>query len=225
MLLPNGKLPQLVMFDLDGTLIDSVPDLADAIDKMLVQLDRLPVGEERVRAWVGNGQWALVEQALDYAAPDSVPWPPVALADAVPLFRHHYANCHEKTKVYPGVVPFLSWLHQSGVKMAVVTNKPIDFVPAILSRLGLQKFFTEVIGGECLAEKKPHPLPLLDCLGRFGLKPDAALMVGDSANDLIAAQRAGVASVAVSYGYAHSVDLSVYTPLIVVDSLTRLVVE
>lgn len=216
----HGNLPALVMFDLDGTLVDSVPDLAAAVDSMLEQLGCAPAGEDLVRSWVGNGQWALVERALSHAGLAQAP----SLAEAVPLFRRAYAACSSnKTRLYEGVRPFLEWLAAAGIDMAIVTNKPKEFVPGILNELGIGHFFRDVIGGECLTEKKPHPLPLLDCLQRFSVTADKAVMIGDSSNDLVAAERAGVASIAVSYGYAHGIDLSVYNPMRMVDSLVDLV--
>ncbi len=221
-LFENGALPLLVMFDLDGTLVDSVPDLADAIDRMLADLGRNPVGEAQVRTWVGNGQWALVERALAATAPQET-LDEVTLNSAVARFRHHYAACcSDKTRLFDGVRALLEYLHQAEVTMVVVTNKPKEFVPAILQRLNIAEYFSSVLGGECLTEKKPHPLPLLHCLSAYGVEPAQALMVGDSANDMLAAARAGVPSIAVSYGYAHGEDLSGYNPKAVVATLASL---
>jgi phosphoglycolate phosphatase len=134
-----GRLPKLVMFDLDGTLVDSVPDLAAAVDSMLLTLGRPPVGIEAVRIWIGNGARALVRRALandfEHAA--------VSEADteeALAIFMEIYAGSHALTKVYPGVREALKWMQKQGVQMALITNKPERFVAPLLDELKLGRF-------------------------------------------------------------------------------------
>ncbi|MAK87629.1 MAG: phosphoglycolate phosphatase, partial [Pseudomonas sp.] len=136
----DGKLPRLVMFDLDGTLMDSVPDLAAAVDKMLMLLGREPAGIERVRDWVGNGSRVLVRRALagqlnhDGVADE--------LADeALALFMQAYSGGHELTTVYPGVRECLDWLREREVKLAIITNKPAQFIEPLLEEKGLAGYF------------------------------------------------------------------------------------
>lgn len=148
-----GTLPRLVMFDLDGTLIDSVPDLAAAVDRMLLELGRPPAGLEAVRQWVGNGAQVLVRRALaggiDHADVDD------ALAEqALALFMDAYAESHELTVVYPGVRDTLRWLRKQGVEMALITNKPERFVGPLLDQMKIGNFFRWIIGGDTLPQKK-----------------------------------------------------------------------
>lgn len=197
----NGNLPKLVMFDLDGTLVDSVPDLAFAVDDAFRSVSLPEVGEANVRLWVGNGAEALLKRALAYVS---------AEADSdffervFSEFLCTYSHClADKSKLYPGVLETLEALSNLNIPMAVVTNKPIAFTLPMLSELKLSHFFAEVLGGDSLERKKPDPLPLETLMSRFGLQPQHVLMVGDSSNDITAAKSAGCSVVAVSYGYNH----------------------
>lgn len=147
-----GTLPRLVMFDLDGTLIDSVPDLAAAVDRMLLELGRPPAGLEAVRHWVGNGAQVLVRRALaggiEHGAVDD------ALAEqGLALFMEAYAESHELTVVYPGVKDTLRWLQKQGVEMALITNKPERFVAPLLDQMKIGRYFRWIIGGDTLPQK------------------------------------------------------------------------
>lgn len=147
-----GTLPRLVMFDLDGTLIDSVPDLAAAVDRMLLELGRPPAGLEAVRHWVGNGAQVLVRRALaggiEHDAVDDV------LAEqGLALFMEAYAQSHELTVVYPGVKDTLRWLQKQGVEMALITNKPERFVAPLLDQMKIGRYFRWIIGGDTLPQK------------------------------------------------------------------------
>lgn len=214
-----GGLPKLVMFDLDGTLVDSVPGIAAAVDKMLIEFEVSPAGEDKVRSWVGNGQKLLVERALADAGIDVA----TNLDKGIEGFRKHYAHTSEQgLSLFPGVLEFLEFLKTNNVRMAVVTNKPIDFVPAILKSQQLEDFFEMSLGGECLAEKKPKPLPLLHTMEFFQVEAKDALMVGDSNNDLLAAEAALVKSLALTYGYNRGEDLSVYPHIWIGDNLSEL---
>lgn len=147
-----GTLPRLVMFDLDGTLIDSVPDLAAAVDRMLLELGRPPAGLEAVRHWVGNGAQVLVRRALaggiEHDAVDDV------LAEqGLALFMEAYAESHELTVVYPGVKDTLRWLQKQGVEMALITNKPERFVAPLLDQMKIGRYFRWIIGGDTLPQK------------------------------------------------------------------------
>lgn len=216
--------PALVLFDLDGTLIDSVPDLAAAVDSMLEQLGRLPAGTLKVSLWVGNGSEMLVRRALtdgDEAAALALTSaevePPRALFNAAYLQRLHHA-----TGIYPGVSECLQQLADAGVPVALVTNKPRLFTEPLLVSLGWQDRFVEVLCGDDLAEKKPSPLPLLTLCERTGISPQRALMVGDSRNDIRAAKAAGIATLAVSYGYNHGEDIALSEPDWLTNNLAEL---
>ena len=218
----DGKLPRLVMFDLDGTLMDSVPDLAAAVDKMLMLLGREPAGIERVRDWVGNGSRVLVLRALagqldhDGVADE--------LADeALALFMQAYAGGHELTAVYPGVRDCLDWLRERRVKLAIITNKPAQFIEPLLEEKGLAGYFDWLVGGDTLPQQKPDPAALFWVMDKAGVEPSESLFVGDSRNDVRAAKAATVRCVALTYGYNHGEPIADEQPALVLDDLRELV--
>ncbi|MFN3771314.1 MAG: phosphoglycolate phosphatase [Ectopseudomonas guguanensis] len=217
----GGELPRLVMFDLDGTLIDSVPDLAEAVDRMLVELERAPAGVEKVRDWVGNGARVLVRRALagglDHAAVGEA-----ETEAALARFLDIYADCHHLTALYPGVHELLEALSTAAVELAVVTNKPERFVAPLLEQVGLGGYFRWIIGGDTLPQQKPDPAALLQVMHLAGVDATQSLFIGDSRNDVLAARAAGVPCVAVSYGYNHGRPVAEEEPQLVVDSLAEL---
>lgn len=218
----GGRLPQLVMFDLDGTLMDSVPDLATAVDKMLLQLGREPAGVQQVRNWVGNGSPVLVRRALaGQLEHDGVPGD--LAAEALALFMQAYAGGHELTTVYPGVRECLGWLREHDVPMAIITNKPAQFIEPLLAEKGLVGYFQWLVGGDTLPQQKPDPAALLWVMGKAGAAPVESLFVGDSRNDVRAAKAAGVPCVALSYGYNHGEPIANEQPAMVLDDLRELV--
>ncbi len=213
--------PELVLIDLDGTLIDTVPDLAYAIDGMMSQLDRPQRGEEKVRRWVGNGIERLVKRALldaDEGEPE-----PELFQSGLNLFQVLYASingCH--SKLYPGVLEGLSWLKSQNTVLACITNKAEQFTLPLLTDLKLRDYFELVISGDSLPKKKPDPLPLLYAAEHFKVEPHKALMLGDSINDVQAARAAGFKVICVSYGYNHGQDIRTAKPDVVIDSLAQL---
>jgi len=217
-------LPRAVIFDLDGTLVDSAPDLAASVDHMQRRLGLPERGEAAVRQWVGNGVEKLVKRAL---CDDLHGEPDAALFErALPLFWAHYAEhpCVH-SRLYPGVVEALDWLAARGVPRGVVTNKAMAFTTQVLAALGVAERFDAVVGGDTLAQKKPDPAPLLHALAQLGASADEAaqaLMVGDSAHDVLAARRAGLPVVCVPYGYNHGEDIRLSRPDAVVEGLDRL---
>ncbi|OLU32758.1 phosphoglycolate phosphatase [Pseudomonas sp. PA15(2017)] len=216
-----GELPRLVMFDLDGTLVDSVPDLATAVDRMLVELGREPAGVERVRQWVGNGARVLVRRALAAGMDDSTVGEAES-EEALARFLDIYADCHELTTLYPGVHELLEALSTAAVELAVVTNKPELFVAPLLEQVGLGGYFRWIIGGDTLPQQKPDPAALLQVMRLAGVNQSQSLFVGDSRSDVLAARAAGVPCVAVSYGYNHGRPVAEEEPQLVVDSLAEL---
>ncbi len=215
----DGRLPELVMFDLDGTLVDSVPDLTFAIQSMLLELSLGSADEQQVRGWVGNGAQKLVKRALNNAGVDDAEQVEAGL---VLIKKHYQQHCSVDTRLYEGVTACLEAFHARGINMTVVTNKPREFVPAILNSLEIAHFFSQVIGGDDLAQRKPSPLPLLHCIERAGCQKTRALMVGDSKNDIQAARAAGIPVVAVNYGYNHGRPIDLEAPDYVLSSLTEL---
>ncbi|WP_376779850.1 phosphoglycolate phosphatase [Stutzerimonas kunmingensis] len=218
----DGALPRLVMFDLDGTLMDSVPDLAAAVDSMLGQLGRAPAGIERVRDWVGNGSRVLVRRALagqlDHDGVSD------ELADeALALFMQAYAGGHELTAVYPGVRECLDWLREREVKLAIITNKPAQFIEPLLEEKGLAGYFDWLVGGDTLPQQKPDPAALFWVMDKAGVAPGESLFVGDSRNDVRAAKAATVRCAALTYGYNHGEPIADEHPALVLDDLRELV--
>ena len=222
----RGQLPELVLFDLDGTLLDSVPDLALATDQMLQALQLDPAGETAVRSWVGNGAQVLVQRALTgQQDPDISSIDPDLFERAFTLFLDCYGKCSaERSQLYPGVLEYLDWLSSRDVKMGLVTNKPIRFTLPLLETFNLDRYFGLVLGGDSLEQKKPDPLPLQHAMHEFSSMPDMTLMVGDSKSDIRAAQAAGCPVVAVTYGYNHGEPVADYAPDLIVDNLLELLV-
>lgn len=208
----------LIIFDLDGTLIDSVPDLADGVDKMLAHFDKSPAGVANVRTWVGNGSVKLVERALVWAGlPDD------ELNHAHDLFLQAYAQCQGKTVEYDGVTVGLNALLEKGFTLAICTNKPSQFLPDILAKMGWTDKFACVIGGDSLAAKKPNPEPLLHICQTLGIDKSQAVMVGDSKNDILAGQNAGITTLALTYGYNYGEPIADSRPDGVFDEFGDLV--
>jgi phosphoglycolate phosphatase len=215
------RFPKLVLCDLDGTLVDSVPDLGYAVDEMMTQLALPKRGTEQVRHWVGNGMERLIKRALVGQLEGE---PTTALyQQALPLFQAAYAICNGRhSVVYPGVQVGLTWLKSQAFPLACITNKPQQFTLPLLKMLALEDFFRLVISGDTLPQKKPDPLPLLHAAEFFGVEPTQALMIGDSINDVQAARAAGFQVICVSYGYNHGQDIRLAHPEAVIDSLTEL---
>jgi phosphoglycolate phosphatase len=191
-----------VLIDLDGTLVDTIPDIAFSIDHMLAELGMPAAGQERVREWVGNGTEVLVRRALA-AANDGE----VREADydrALPIFRDFYArHVCDRSRVYDGVPAGLDYLHGCGARLACVTNKSEEFTSRLLAALTLDRHFSLVLSGDSLARRKPDPLPLLHAAGHFGVAPADSLFIGDSE-------------------YNHGRDIRTSEPDAVVDSLAEL---
>ncbi|WP_200821256.1 phosphoglycolate phosphatase [Oceanicoccus sp. KOV_DT_Chl] len=216
--------PRAILFDLDGTLVDSVPDIAAAIINTLSEL-KLPLPTElEVRAWVGNGALMLVQRGLAWAKQVKIEAVAEAdLAKAHAIFLHHYQQSNgANSRLYPGVNEALAQWQQQAMPMAVVTNKPIQFVPNLLAGLGVDQYFKVLVGGECVAERKPAPMMLLHACEQLGVAPAACLMVGDSRHDVQAAKAANIPVAAVNYGYNHGEAIELSAPNCVVANLLDL---
>lgn len=209
----------LVIFDLDGTLVDSAADIAEAMNRTLAQWGQARVPEATVRGWIGDGVRRLVEQAFAHAGAD------VDIDRVMPDMMRHYGECLLLApRVYPGVREALAGLHARGARLAVCTNKPSRFVEPLLRHLQLDGFFAAWLGDDSLPERKPSGVPLRHLAQAQGLVPAACLMVGDSATDAAAAHDAGMPLVLVRYGYPRGMDLAAAGALAVVDDLRELLV-
>lgn len=221
----KGQGPATVLFDLDGTLVDSAPDLSAAIDQMLRALGRPTVGEERVREWVGNGAAVLVRRALagafDYEKNTTAD--ELTFRQALDLFFTAYEDLNgQQAQVYAGVEIWLRALQGKGCRLGVVTNKPHAFTGPLLKMMGLDRWFELYVSGDSLPQKKPDAAPLLHAMSKLGGTPETTLMVGDSINDIKAARNAGMPVVAVRYGYTYGTRVDDLGADIVVDSLAEL---
>lgn len=213
--------PAMVLIDVDGTLVDSVPDLAFCVDEMMQQLDMPVHGEPKVREWVGNGVERLVRRAL-IGQLDGEP-DEVLFEKAYPIFLELYAeNTCKRSVLYPGVREGLDYLKASGLKLGCVTNKAACFTEPLLQELGIFDEFAIVVSGDTLAKKKPDPLPLLHAAEFFAVAPENALMIGDSVSDVKAARAAGFQIICMTYGYNHGVDIRESHPDAVIDSMAEL---
>lgn len=213
--------PEMILIDVDGTLVDSVPDLSYCVNAMLRQLGLPERDETKVRDWVGNGVERLVQRGLVGALdgrPDAELY-----RRALPVFMELYSeNISQRSHLYPGVLEGLSYIKGTGISLGSVTNKAARFTEPLLQDLGIYEDFSLVVSGDTLAKKKPDPAPLLYAAEHFQVEPAQALMVGDSVNDVNAARAAGFQIVCVSYGYNHGQDIRDARPDAVIDSLAEI---
>jgi phosphoglycolate phosphatase len=205
-----------IAFDLDGTLVNTLPDLHEAANRMLGGLGRSKVDDSAVRAYAGDGVDRLVKRLLT-GDPDGEP--DAALFDrAGNAFRGHYARVLSRaSRPFPGVVEGLQEMRRHGLRLACITNKPGRFTEPLLRDIGLAPYLDLVLSGDSLPRKKPDPLPLLHCAQVFGVPASRLLMIGDSPNDTRAARAAGCPVFCVPYGYrgtlgVHELDCDVIVP-------------
>jgi len=189
-----------VLFDLDGTLLNTIPDLTDAVNAMRMQMRQRPLRQDVVATYVGKGSEVLVRRALTDSLDETIE--PDRLSEGMQLFYQYYHAVNgDKTVVYDGVLDGLKSFREQGLKMAVVTNKPGEFTEPLLVRTGLAGFFEHAVSGDTCARKKPDPMPLEHACQLLEAQPQNTLVIGDSRNDVQAARAAGMAVVAVPYGY------------------------
>ena len=210
-----------VIVDLDGTMVDTLGDFEAALNRMLAELDLPPVTRALVERTVGKGSEHLIRSVLEHQL--ALPQVDALMEPAWRIYQRHYLAINGAfSDVYPGVLAGLQQWQASGLQLACLTNKPLDFARPLLKAKGLDGFFTHVFGGDSFERKKPDPLPLHKTCEAMGTLAAQTLMVGDSENDGLAARAAGCPVVLVSYGYNHGrpireVDADGY-----VDSLAHL---
>lgn len=214
---------KLLLFDLDGTLINSAPDLAKAVNLMLHALERNTFAEEIIHGWVGNGAMILVKRALSGAVLVDETLDEELVAKALEIFFDFYSkHLCDATHPYPNVPQTLHELKKRGYRLAIITNKPFAFVAPILEGLEMETLFEFVLGGDSLDVKKPDPTPLLHACETLGEEVLHALMIGDSKNDIQAANACAMHSVGVSYGYNYGQKIEVFNPTVVIENFVEL---
>ncbi|MFI1773767.1 phosphoglycolate phosphatase [Thalassobellus citreus] len=216
------KNKDLIIFDFDGTLINSIPDLTLAVNNMLAHYNFPPLTIKQVTPFIGNGAKPLVKRALEHAL-QSKKLTSSLLEEALIIYFKAYKDvtCID-TFMYPGVLETLQYLDKKGYKMAICTNKPFDFIEPILDTLEIKHFFKCWIGEDSLPEKKPEAAPLLYLANKMDTFINNSIMVGDSKNDILAAQNSNMESIGVSYGYNYNENISDYNPTVVVDDFASL---
>lgn len=190
-----------VLLDLDGTLLDTIPDLAHAANAMRVDLSLAALPQSLIATYVGRGVDNLIQRTLAEDL-DGQPIPAELLARGRLSFAQHYHHVNgQKAVLFEGVLPGLQRMQEMGLKLAVVTNKATEFTLPLLARTGLDRFMQTVVCGDTLAERKPHPAPMLHACAQLGTSPDRTVVVGDSKHDAASGQAAGCRVLIVPYGY------------------------
>jgi phosphoglycolate phosphatase len=215
----------LVMFDLDGTLVETAPEIGDAVNDTLRRFDLPQATPQQVAGWIGHGTRELLIQALAQASGSTVAT--VRASDTLPLIaaefdRHYAARCGTRSRLYPRVRDTLVALRERGVKLAVVTNKESRYTRTVLDAHQLSPLFERVVSGDSLPTKKPDPAGIHSCLSQFGTPPGRALFVGDSSIDVATARNAGVGVWALPYGYNMGEPISACAPDRVIPDLSAL---
>jgi phosphoglycolate phosphatase len=213
----NSSICDLVIFDLDGTLIDSKLDLVHSVNAARGLMDLPPISDELVSSYVGDGAPVLMRRALGPQASEA------DVQRGLEFFLKYYrAHMLDNTRLYPGVRDALDRLREAGAKMAVLTNKPVRFSRSIVEGLGLTQHFFQVYGGNSFERKKPHPIGIETLLGESGLARERTIMVGDSGVDVQTARNAKVQACGVAYGFQPESFVE-YPPDLIVDDMAELV--
>ncbi len=215
---------EAILFDLDGTLIDSAPDLAIALNHTLATLEQKTFHHDTIRSWVGNGAQTLVKRGLSGSTEINKAIDPEFVGKALDIFLDYYSkNLCVTTVTYPNVLQTLHSLKSMGYRLVLVTNKPYDFIEPLLEGLGMKGLFELCLGGDSLERRKPDPLPLLHVCESLDICASKCIMIGDSKNDILAANSANMQSIGVSYGYNYDEDISAYKPDTVVHDFDEII--
>lgn len=203
---------KLIGFDLDGTLVNSLPDLALSLNSAFAEVGLPQAPEELVLTWIGNGADVLFAKGMEWTG-KADEFSQEELAQIKRRFGYFYGeNVCNISKLYPNVKETLETLKAQGYILAVVTNKPTKHVLPVLQAFKIDHLFSEALGGQSLPQIKPHPAPLYYLCGKFGLYPHEMLFVGDSKNDILVAKAAGCKSVGLTYGYNYNIPISESEP-------------
>lgn len=212
---------KVVMFDLDGTLLDTAPQIAEAANRMLAALGKPMLPLAQISQYIGEGMQVLIKRCLTGSMHDEPDAETFALAQT--LFQEFYTQNVANSQPFPGALAALQQLKQRGYPLACVTNKPAKFSLPLLKKAGLADFFALVISGDSLPKKKPDPLPLLHICQQLDVLPAQAMLVGDSETDIAAAHAAGCFVVTVPYGYNQGRKIDVSLVDASVQQLTEVV--
>ena len=211
-----------VMVDLDGTMVNTLGDFAEALNRMLADLKLSAIAPQVIENMVGKGSEHLIRSVLAHVGAQDVE---ALYPQAWQRYEHHYLAINGQfADVYPGVYEGLQALKSMGLRMACLTNKPLSFAKPLLAAKGLDGFFDCVFGGDSFARKKPDPMPLIETCKALGIAPARTLMVGDSSNDAQAAHAAGCPVVLMTYGYNHGQSITAVDASAYLDSLSQLAV-
>ncbi|AGH82472.1 phosphoglycolate phosphatase [Psychromonas sp. CNPT3] len=218
--MPKIKNIKLICFDLDGTLINSVPDMRLALNAMLADFDLAPCKDSEVKTWVGDGIPTMVERALAHANNKQV-----SLTLAISAFETHYAHyLNSASCLYDNVRETLFTLQKKGYKIALITNKAERFLDGLLNNFEIYHAFDLLLGGDTLEKKKPDPLQIEFACAQFKVDKSEAVMVGDAKNDILAGQNAGLITIALTYGYNYGQPVSNLNPDHIIDQFNELLV-
>jgi len=219
----NLEEKNVLLFDLDGTLVDSGPDLALAVNRTLKELNKTTFDQDTIHHWVGNGAKVLIERALSGSSTIDEQLEESLVDEALAIFLKHYQQCLcIESVLYDDVQQGLFTLKAAGFRLAIITNKPAIFIQPILTGLGIDNVFELLIGGDTLAEKKPHPAPLYYALEQLNVTAEQCVMIGDSKNDILAAKAANIDSIGLTYGYNYGEDINQYQPHWCFDTFAEL---
>jgi len=206
------KKPEWLCFDLDGTLVDSAPDIAVAMNYALQEMGLAPATLAEVRNFIGDGAYVLLQRGLSHAGVEQP-----SEADMLQARRYfdlaYGEGIAEHSICYPDCETVLASFSAQAIPLALVTNKPRQFVPPLLQRLGLSDYFSVLLCGDDLAQKKPHPAPIQSAVAQMQKEVTSGYMVGDSVTDMEAAWRAGAGAIYMSYGYNRGVSVEQFNPI------------
>ena len=212
-----------IIFDFDGTLIDSALDLSNAVNYMLKSIGKENFSNDKIHHWIGNGAATLVKRALLGDKDISTFKDTELFEKSLTIFLDYYRkNCANETYLYDGVKSSLQNLKNCGYTLSIVTNKPYQFIEPILKKLDIEDLFSFYIGGDSLKLKKPDPYPLIYVCEKLNFSIEQSVMVGDSKNDILAASAANISSIAVNYGYNYGEDIAIYNPDCIIDSFDKI---
>jgi phosphoglycolate phosphatase len=211
----------LALFDLDGTLVDSAPDISKALDSALISSSLPAIGEEATRSYIGDGSKRLVHRAITRVREGVADMN--LYAEVFREFENNYIkNIFNKSKLYPKVLDTLRELQNYQIYLGCVTNKPYNYTIPLLQEAGLFNYFQIILGGDSLRHKKPNPEPIRHAIEKVGAQKATTSMIGDSITDLHAAKNASVKAICVSYGYSGGIDLLEHKPDKMIGSMEEL---